>query len=166
MLLIGTNPLAADNTCITDFDTGDIGSGGWFLEDTRNADSNDLIGGSSYLNLGITHSLGQCPGNIYGSDAISQIRSQIQWNNYYDTRGNLGGLYLGEIESASGQSTISTLYSDKGAGSFGDASLMSGEDFSVAYCWQKLEDLTSEPTVAGVSLSSDVHSTLWGNWRP
>lgn len=164
VLLASGMPVNAENSYVTDFGTGGpAGTDGWKSDDTRNAAGVNLIGGADFANPGYTHAPGAdtVGNNIYSPTGVA---AQIDWQNLYGSRGNLGSLNLTANVNGSTaftvpqKSTISVINSTSG---LGVAAAALGEDFSATYRFNKGPN--NDPLMGGgVALKIGVQSAAWG----
>lgn len=150
----------AQNSYVTDFGTGGLGSDGWKSDDTRNAAGTNLVGGTSFADPGFSHAPSTSASNIYSS---TDVAAQIDWQNLYGSRGNLGFLDLtanvtgSTAFTAAQKSTISVINSAAG---LGDTAAALGEDFSATYRFTKGQ-FNNASMSGGVALKIGIQSTAW-----
>ncbi len=108
------------------YSTG-FGDGGWRSDDTRNAAGENLIA------PGVVH----FPTEVNAVDDLGQLQAQIRWQNYFGSRGNLGGVALTGGDHGNTKSTISQINVDDG---FGLTHEVFNESLSIVYRWAQLNN--------------------------
>lgn len=128
---------AQNATAVADFGDGGFGTG-WQSDDTRNSAGDHIKNNSTHLPL---------------SSATldpTAVAAQINWRDFYGSRGNLGGLWLNGTSSGSGKSSISVVDTIAGLDASGTAL---GSGFQAIYRWQNTDTVD-----AGVAVKFGVQS--------
>lgn len=141
LLAVSLTPLLAQNTAVTGFGDGGF-STGWQSDDTRNAGGGNIINGT-------THS----PAAGANLDP-TQVAAQIDWLNYAESRGNLGGVFLDGTGTGSGKSTLSLVDSSTGLAA---ASVLNNSGFLATYAWKNTDSV-----IPGPALKFGIQSTSYG----
>jgi len=129
---------AQNATAVADFGDGGFGTG-WQSDDTRNSAGVHITNNSTHFPL-----------NSATLDPTA-VAAQINWRDFYASRGNLGGLSLNGTSSGSGKSSISVVDTIAGLDASGTAL---GSGFQAIYRWQNTDTVD-----AGVAVKFGVQST-------
>lgn len=114
---------------------------GWNSDDTRNA-----------AGIHIKNPTTNAPLAGATMDALG-VSAQIDWQDFYGSRGNLGGVSLDSTASASGKTTLSAINTGAGFAAAGSA-FSSG--IQASYSWKN-----TDTAAAGIAFKIGIQSTEW-----